>query len=163
SYRPSYTIWSLLSEAIPAHGKKFIQNKHLRLHNHGQQLVNTDTAEAAGVQPGDTLNLAAPGTPPKPGGATATAATATGAPAHRHRRMPLVRRPGAALALRARPGPQRVPAVRGHRHRRLPREGRYPRRPRLPAVPGLHRAGAGHPRRGTRRLRGVPDLPLGHV
>lgn len=65
SYRPASTVWSLLAEAVRAHGKRFSQNPGLRLHNHGQQLVNTATAEAAGIKPGDTLNLAMPGTLPK--------------------------------------------------------------------------------------------------
>jgi hypothetical protein len=61
-YRPLATVWTLLADSIRAHGKKFADNSHLRLHTpDGTALPNTVTAENAGITPGTALTLKAPG------------------------------------------------------------------------------------------------------
>ena len=60
-YKPYRTVWALLADAIRAHGKKFADNSHLRLHNaDGAELSNVVAIQNAGIQAGHTLELRAP-------------------------------------------------------------------------------------------------------
>lgn len=58
-YRPTASVASLLAEAVRAHGLRFAANAHLRLHPVGDDRPYPldQSAQAAGIQPGHTLEL----------------------------------------------------------------------------------------------------------
>jgi hypothetical protein len=64
-YKPTTIVYALLGDAVRAHGLKFANCSHLRLHRLGAELDHATTAKRAGIEAGTRLTLQQPLAPEK--------------------------------------------------------------------------------------------------